>query len=159
MSLVVFGAIVLVFLHFVLHVGFGFESGAPDFATLGLLIAARDLRVGSAAGAGFAIGLLEDALNDLAFGASTLAMTLLGVAGSRSRDLFVGDSVTFVGLYLFLGKWARDLVQWIVTASELREPFERAMLVDSSMAALYLMLVGLAMTRVFGNQFQSGGST
>lgn len=159
MSLVVFGAIGLVFLHFVLHVGFGFEAGAPDFATLGLLIAAREVRVGTAAGAGFAIGLLEDALNDLAFGASTIAMTLLGAAGSRSRDLFVGDSLTFVWIYLFFGKWVRDLIQWIITASELREPFERAMLIDSSMAALYLALVGLALARLLGNPFQSGGST
>lgn len=159
MNLVVFGAVGLALLHFVLHVGFGFEAGAPDFATLGLLIAARELRVGSAAGAGFALGLLEDALNDLAFGASTIAMTVLGAAGSRSRDLFVGDSFTFVLIYLFAGKWVRDLIQWIITASELREPFERAMLIDSSAAALYLAVVGLALARLFGNRFDGGGAS
>lgn len=158
MSLVVVGAVALILLHFVLHVGFGFGSGAPDFATLGLLIAARELRMGTAAGAGFAIGLLEDALNDLAFGASTIAMTAVGIAGSRSRDLFVGDSFTFVVIYLFAGKWLRDLVQWIATAAEFREPFERAMLVDSSLAALYLVLVGLALARLFGSHSERGGS-
>lgn len=158
MRLVVAGAGLLVLLHFVLHVGFGFEAGAPDLATLGVLIAARELRTGSAAALGFVIGLLEDALNDLAFGAGALAMTMVAVAGSRSRDLFVGDSITFVLLYLFTGKWVRDLIQWVITAAELREPFERSMLIDSTIAAVYLSLVGLALVRAFGSRDEGGAS-
>lgn len=158
MTLTVVGAVLLVVLHFVLHVGFGFEAGAPDLATLGLLIAARELRTGSAAGMGFLIGLLEDALNDLAFGASTLAMTVVAVAGSRSRDLFVGDSLTFVLLYFFTGKWVRDLIQWTITAPELREPFERSMLIDSVVAAVYLAFVGLLLVRIFGSRDEGGAS-
>lgn len=155
--MVVVGA-VLVALHFVLHVGLGFEAGAPDLATLGVLVLARELRMGTAAGIGFAVGLLEDATNPLGFGSATMAFTLVGAAGARSRDLFVGDSVTFVVTYLFAGKFIRDGIQWFMASSELREPFQRAMLVDSVVASLYLAVVGVVLVRVFGNWLETGGA-
>jgi rod shape-determining protein MreD len=155
--LVVAGACVLMLLHFVLHVGFGFRAGAPDLSTLGLLVLAREVRMGAGAGVGFVLGLLEDALNALAFGTSTVAMTVVGAAASRTRDLFVGESATFVALYLFVGKWVRDGIQWLMTAQDVREPFERALLVDGAVASVYVALVGLVLVRVFGNWLETGG--
>ncbi len=145
----------LIGLHFVLHVAFGWGAGAPDLATLGVLAIARETRMGTGAGVGFVVGLLEDALSVLSFGASTVALTIVGAVGSRTRDLFVGESMAFVALYLFVGKWSRDLIQWIMTGPELREPFERALLLDSVRAALYLAVVGLVLVRLFGNWMES----
>ena len=64
----------LALLHFVLHVGFGLGSIAPDLATVALLLAAREMGMGGAAGVGFGLGLLEDALSVLSFGANGVAM-------------------------------------------------------------------------------------
>lgn len=154
---VVAGAVVLMVLHFVVHVGFGLRGGAPDLATLGLLIAARELRMGTGAGVGFFLGLLEDSLGELTFGASTMALALVGAVGARTRDLFVGDSLSFVLIYLFVGKWTRDAVQWLMTAPELREPVQRALLVDGTLASLYVAAVGLVLVRIFGNVLEKAG--
>lgn len=149
-ALLVLVSVLLILAHFVLHVGLGLGAVAPDLATLGLLILAREVAMAPAAGVGFVVGLLEDALSVLVFGASTVAMTLVGALGSRTRDLFVGDSVTFVVWYFAAGKWLRDAVQWLMTSAELREPFARAMLVESAVASLYVALLGVALYAVVG---------
>lgn len=147
---VIIAALFLTILHFLLHVGLGIGAGAPDLLTLALLIAAREMRVGWAALSGFFLGLLEDALSVLAFGASTVALTVVGVAGARTRDLFVGDSLFFVVTYFMVGKWARDLIRWVAVGEDLREPFVSALLVESSVQALYMAIVGLAVIAFFG---------
>jgi hypothetical protein len=76
----------LVIVHFLLHVGLGYGRGAPDLLTLGLLLAAREVRAGAAAAVGLLFGLLEDALSVLAFGANTVAMTAIGILGAFTRD-------------------------------------------------------------------------
>ena len=148
---VVFGAVTLMALHFVFRVGFGWQGWSPDLSTLGLLVLAREVRTGTSAGAGFCLGLLEDSLSSLAFGASTMAMTVVAAVGGRTRDLFEGDSLLFVTSYLFIGKWGRDLIQWVMTAPELREPLQRALLVDSVVASTYVAVVGLVLVRLVGN--------
>jgi rod shape-determining protein MreD len=153
---VVLGAVGLMGLHFVFRVGFGWQTWSPDLSTLGLLVLAREVRSGASAAAGFGLGLLEDSLSSLAFGASTMAMTVVAAVGGRTRDLFEGDSLTFVVAYLFLGKWGRDLIQWVMTAPELREPLQRTLLVDSVVASAYVALVGLALVRLVGNWLKTG---
>ena len=128
----VWGTVVLlVTLHFFLHVALGLGAEAPDLLTVALLVAAREVRMGTGAAVGFAFGLLEDAFNVLAFGANTIAMTLTGAVGARTRDLFVGDSLIFVVSYLFLGKWLRDLIFWVVIGNSLRGPFMDSMVMIS----------------------------
>jgi cell shape-determining protein MreD len=143
---------VLVILHFLLHLGMGIGRSAPDLLTLALLLAVREMGMGWAAGLGFFFGLLEDSFSGLAFGASTLALTLVGALGSRTRDLFVGDSLLFFFFYLTAGKWLRDLLHWIATGEAGREPFLNAVLVDGSMGALYVALVGLLLLLPFGGR-------
>lgn len=147
--------VVLVLLHFLLHLGIGLGPVAPDLLTVALLLAAREVGTGTAAGIGFVFGLLEDAFSVLAFGASTLALTLVGAAGARTRDLFVGDSPVFLVSYLFLGKWARDLVHWAMVGDNLREPFVQAMLVEGSIAAAYATGVGLVAMTMSGAWWES----
>ncbi len=140
----------LVVLHFLLHVGFSIQAAAPDLLTLALLLAAREVGMGAGAGLGFLFGLLEDAFSVLAFGAGTLAMTLVGILGARTRDLFVGDSLLFFFVYLGAGKLLRDLVYWVVAGETIREPFIHSVLLDGGIAAVYVALIGTVLVRAVG---------
>ena len=147
--------IVLALLHFLLHLGLGLGNLAPDLLTISLLLAAREVGMGTAAGIGFAFGLLLDAFSLLAFGVNTVAMTILGAAGARTRDLFVGDSFFFVVSYLFLGKWVKDLLYWLLVGEGIREPFMQAVLTESSVNALYAAAVGVLVVTVTGAWWES----
>ena len=151
-SVVVVGLAVL---HFLLHVGFGLGDVAPDLLTVALLVGAREVKVGWGAGIGFVLGLLEDAFAALAFGASTVAMTVVGVAGARTRDLFVGDSFLFLVSYLFVGKWLRDLVYWISVGEDIRQPFIESMLIGSGLAAAYATVVGVVAIAITGSWWKT----
>jgi rod shape-determining protein MreD len=142
--------VVLSILHFVLHVGFGIGRAAPDLLTIGVLLMVREVGLGTAAGLGLFFGLLEDSLSVLAFGANSVAMTVIGILGALTRDLFVGDSRLFVLSYLFVGKWMRDFAQWILVGDELRQPFADQVLVQGGVGALYVALVGLGLTGFVG---------
>ena len=137
---------ILVALHFVLHVGFGIGRAAPDLLTIGLLLLARDVGVGTAAGAGLVFGLLEDSLSVLVFGANSVAMTAIGILGALTRDLFVGDSRLFVVSYLFIGKMVRDFAHWVLVGEDLRQPFTEQVLVQGGLGALYAAAIGLGLT-------------
>jgi rod shape-determining protein MreD len=147
--------VVLALLHFFLHLGLGLDNAAPDLLTISLLLAAREVGMGTATGIGFAFGLLLDSFSLLAFGANSVAMTLLGAAGARTRDLFVGDSFFFVISYLFLGKWVKDLLYWVLVGEGIREPFVQAVLVAASVNALYAAAVGVLAVTVTGAWWES----
>jgi len=142
--------VALPILHFTLHVGLGLERGAPDLLAVGLLLLARELRMGTAAGVGFVLGLLEDAFSLLAFGANALACTVLGIVGSRSRDLFVGESVLFLVSYLFLGTWLRGALHWLLAGDEVRSDAALSLLVNAPVDAAYATAVGVALLFVTG---------
>lgn len=137
-------------LHFLLHVGLGLGLWAPDLLTVGLLIMARELRPGTATGLGFGFGLLEDAFSILAFGTNTVAMTVVGFLGARSRDLFVGESFVFLFSYLAIGTWLRSALQWIASGAGNRLPAGEALLLETPVAALYAAIVGIAILRITG---------
>ena len=138
----------LIIVHFLLHLSLGIGGNAPDLLVISLLIAAREMGVGRGAAFGFALGLLDDAFSVLTFGANTLALTLVGAAGARTRDFFVGDSLWFLVSYLLLGKWSRDLLHWIAVGERMREPFVDAILVQAPIAAAYAAVVGLVVFSV-----------
>lgn len=141
---------VLVLLHLTIHLGFGVGAAAPDLFTLAVLILARESHMAVAALIGLMLGLLEDAQGLLAFGAHGIALSVVGAMGARTRDIFVGESLLFVGVYLFLGKWARDLVHWIAVGADGRGPFVQSLLVDGSLGAAYVTAVGLVLTLTLG---------
>jgi rod shape-determining protein MreD len=133
----------LIVLHLLLHLGLGIGRGAPDLLTVALLLAARETGLGGGAGLGFFLGLMEDSFSVLAFGANTLSLTLVGILGARTRDLFVGDSVLFFFSYLTAGKLLRNLIHWLVAGEGIREPFLNAIVVDGTVSAVYGALVGI----------------
>jgi hypothetical protein len=129
--------------HFLAQVGFGMGALAPDLLTLAVLLVSREMRTSRAAGLGFLFGLMEDAFSILAFGANALTMTLLAVAGSRTRDLFVGESVSFFVGYLFIGTWMRFALHWIVAGNEVRGAAGHVLLVEAPLGAAYVAVVGV----------------
>lgn len=134
--LVVVGVAAII-LHFLLHVGFGIGVLAPDLLTLALLVLAREIRVGGAAALGFSLGILEDALSLLSFGANTFSLAVVGALASITRDLFVGDSRLFLLSYLWIGKLVRDGLYWLLAEQGLGYG-----LVGSVVSATYLTAVG-----------------
>ena len=134
---------VLAAAHFALHLSLGIEARAPDLLTVAVLLSARQIDGGPAAGVGFGLGLLEDAVSLGAFGAAAVTQTVVGYLGARSRDLFVGESAVFLGLYLFLGAWVQDALYFALAGGVRRgEPVD-ALLLDAPLEALYAAVAGL----------------
>lgn len=149
--------ILLPFLHFLLRIGFGLGNAAPDLLTLALLLTARELRGGAAAGFGFFYGLLEDAFAILSFGANTLVMTVIGILGARTRDLFIGESALFYMLYLGGGMWARAALHWLLSSPEGRGAPGPALLVEAPLVALYTTGAGLLLLFLTGRLVRERG--
>lgn len=136
--------VALVALHFILRVGLGLRQLAPDLLLVAVLIAARELRAGWAAGFGLVLGLLEDSVVPLFLGAGALVLSVLGFLGARSRDVVAGDSPAFLAFYLFAGKWLYDILMYMVVGSIGRAGPASALLLISPLAAVYAAAAGLA---------------
>ena len=135
--------VLLIALHLFLKVGLGIGFWAPDLLTIALLLAARRLPAGWAAGTGLAIGLIRDSVNVTTFGSDMIVMTVLGFLGSRTRDYFVGDSMFFLAIYLFLGKWLHDALYFLVArVIGTRDAFS-SLLVEAPITAAYTAFCGL----------------
>lgn len=136
---------VLVVLYFLLRVGLGLGVLAPDLLAVALLLGARRMRAGQAAGLGFVLGLLDGAVNPVTFGAGCLALTVVGYLGSRSREWVAGDSAAWLVAYLFVGKVLYDLLVFVVLLlRDLSPGPATVLLVASPIAALYAAAAGLA---------------
>jgi rod shape-determining protein MreD len=131
--------IILVVLHLVAHVAIGLRGIAPDLLTVALLLGVRRLSGAGAAGLGLALGILNDALSLDAFGALALTYAIIGFLGARSRDLFEGDSMLFVAVYIFLGKALRDVIYQVLTRSQPWSDLWSA----TPLAALYAAVAGI----------------
>ncbi len=140
----------LALMHLLLHVGFGIGRAAPDLLTVALLLGAREVGMGRAAGMGLLFGLLEDALSVLSFGANSVAMTIVAALGAVTRDLFVGDSLFFLVSYFLIGKWVRDLVYWLMVGETLRQPFVDQVLIQGLIGGMYAAIVGVVLLAVTG---------
>lgn len=134
--------LILVVLHLVIHVAAGMGTSAPDLLTIAVLLAARRLSGASAAAVGLVLGILVDALSLTTFGAMALAYTILGFLGARSRDLFEGDSLLFVAVYIFLGTWLCKALYLVFTRSALGEPWG-VLLTSAPLAAAYTAVAAM----------------
>jgi rod shape-determining protein MreD len=137
--------VLLVLAHFMLHVAFGITGPVPDLLTLAALFASRRLRGSSAAAGGFLLGLLEDGLALTAFGARAIATTVAAYLGARSRDLFEGDSLLFLIFFLFVGKWLRDAVVFLLLqlSGAARGDTMSNLLIDGPIRALTTAVAGI----------------
>lgn len=108
------GVAVLAFLHFALRPVFNEWFASPNLLVAALLIGARQVRPGYGAVLGFLLGLFEDAMAVSYFGMSMALLALLGYLGSRTRDLFLGEELAFMGAYLLCGTWIYEAVLHLV---------------------------------------------
>jgi rod shape-determining protein MreD len=82
-----------------------------DFLLIALVFGAVRMRPAGAAIYGFVLGLASDSLVAGAFGAAALAGTLVGFGASWLKAVFFADNLALNGFFLFVGKWAFDIVQ------------------------------------------------
>ncbi len=134
--------VILVVLHFILRLGLGLGHLAPDLLVVALLLAAREIRAGWAAGLGLVLGVLDGSMVPFNLGASALALTIIGFLGARTRELFSGDNYLFLALYLFVGKWLYDTLLYLVTG-ELFSSGPAYLLLISPLTALYAAAAGV----------------
>lgn len=134
--------LLLVLAHLFLRVGLGLSAWLPDLLTVAVLLGARRVRAPVAALLGLLLGLLEDALALSAFGARAVATAAVAFLGARSRDLFEGDSVIFLAVYLFIGKWAREAIVYALDLRAARGDVVSVLFVDGALAALYVAAAG-----------------
>lgn len=134
--------VILVVLHLVLRLGLGLDHLAPDLLVVALLLAAREIRAGWAAGLGLALGIIDGSMVPFNLGASALVLTIVGFVGARTRELFSGDNYLFVALYLFVGKWLYDTLLYLVTG-ELFSSGPAYLLLISPLTALYAAAAGV----------------
>jgi rod shape-determining protein MreD len=101
--------VLLIVLHFTLRPVLAWRAPI-DFLVIALLLVAVRTRPGTAALAGFALGLLADSLTPEAFGAGALAMTIVGFGASWLKAAFFADNIALNGIFIFAGKWAFDTI-------------------------------------------------
>lgn len=98
-------AAVLAVLHFLLRPLLVGWWGAPDLLAAAVLVLSLGVRPGAAAGAGFVLGLLEEALTLGPLGPLAIVYALVGYLGARSWDLVFTDTRLYLPLYLVIGAW------------------------------------------------------
>jgi len=133
---------VLIFLHYTLRPLLAWRASA-DFLIIALLLAAVRVRPGVAALFGFVLGLASDSLTLGQFGAGALAMTLIGFSWSRLKAVFFADHVLLNGFFLFLGKWAYEIIMNIVERRIHGVELIMQILVWSSLSAAVTAVAGV----------------
>lgn len=103
---------ILITLQFTLRPLLDWRAGV-DFLVIGVLLVAVRTRPGVAAIVGLAFGLMLDAMQPEALGASALGMTLVGFFASRLKAAFFSDELGLNAIFVFLGKLAFDVVSLV----------------------------------------------
>ncbi|MFN4770917.1 MAG: rod shape-determining protein MreD [Gemmatimonas sp.] len=91
------------------------DGPSVDFAVIAVLFSAVRLRPGLAAVAGFATGVVLDALAPGNFGASALVLSLVAYGASWLKAVFFADHVALTGLFVFGAKWLFDVAMTVLT--------------------------------------------
>jgi cell shape-determining protein MreD len=142
--------VAFVFAHLLLRVGLGVGDAAPDLLTVALLLAARELKGGQAAGLGFFFGLLEDAFSILSFGANAMTLVVLALMGCKTRDLLVSETPTFLLAYLTVGVWLRGVFHWGLASESAQVSPGMALLVEAPVMAIYSAGTAVLVFMMFG---------
>lgn len=100
----------LVLLHFYLRPRLGSARLSPDFLLIGLVLFAMRAGPGAGALAGFAVGVVTDALTPAAFGAGALAHTVVGYLAAWGRAVFFADNLLVNAAFVAVAVWVRDFI-------------------------------------------------
>ena len=101
--------LILIVLHYTLVPLLNWRASI-DFLLIALVFGAVRMRPAGGAVFGFFIGLATDSLAG-SFGAGALAGTLVGFGASWLKAVFFADNLALNAFFLFVGKWAFDIVQ------------------------------------------------
>ncbi len=132
----------LIALHFTLRPLLDWRAGV-DFLLIALLVLSVRTRPGVAAFAGFALGLIADAMTPEALGAGALALTVVGFAASRLKAAFFADNVGVNAVFVFVGKLAADVIFLLAEQRLGGGALLAQLLVWTPLAAIVTALVGL----------------
>lgn len=105
--------LILIALHYTLRPLLGWRASV-DFLLIALVFGAVRMRPAGASVLGFILGLAADSLSIGAFGAGALAGTLVGFSASWLKAVFFADNLALNAFFLFIGKWAFDVVYVLV---------------------------------------------
>ena len=100
----------LVLLHFYLRPRLWSARVSPDFLMIALVFFAMRAGPGAGALAGFAVGVVNDALTPAAFGAGALAHTVVGYLAAWGRAVFFADNLLVNAAFVAVAVWVRDLI-------------------------------------------------
>jgi len=132
----------LVALHYSIRPFLGWRA-APDFLIIALLIVAVRVRPGVATIAGFALGLLADALAPGHLGAAALGMSIIGYSASWLKAMFFADNLVLNAFFFFLGKWGFDLLHLVAEGRIGASGFAMQALLWSPLSAAVTALTGV----------------
>ncbi|HEX6668033.1 MAG TPA: rod shape-determining protein MreD, partial [Gemmatimonadales bacterium] len=108
----------LVLLHFYLRPRIWSARVSPDFLLIALVFFAMRAGPGAGALAGFAVGVVNDALTPAAFGAGALAHTVVGYLAAWGRAVFFADNLLVNAGFVAAGLWLRDLVLLLASGTD-----------------------------------------
>lgn len=134
--------LILVLLHLVLRLAFGLDI-IPDLLVVALLLGARRLGGWPAALLGLVLGILADSLALVGFGATAVAFVVGGYVGSRTRNLFEGDSYLFVTVYAFLTAWLIEVVRFLTGGQTGRGVPLSTLVTDAPLTALSIAIAAV----------------
>ena len=137
-------------LQFSLRRRLGDQRVAPDFLLLALLIFTIRSQPGRSAAAGFAVGLLRDALTPASFGAGALAHTLVGFLSAWGKAVFFAENLFVNGCLFFVGTWLRNLIVALASGTVKGGPLGWDLLVWSPLQGLTTAAVGVLVLWLFG---------
>ncbi|HYJ81016.1 MAG TPA: hypothetical protein VEW03_15495 [Longimicrobiaceae bacterium] len=141
--------VLLVAVHFLVRVGLGLGLYAPDLLVVAVLLSSRRLRPGAAAGLGMLLGLLEGSADPVLFGASSLALAVVGYLGSRSRELLAGDDPLNLVAFLFAGTLTYQALLYGVLALQGTAGSPVALLLPALLGGIYAAAVGLGAVTLY----------
>jgi rod shape-determining protein MreD len=109
---------ILVLLHFYVRPRLWSARVSPDFLLIALMLFAMRTSPGTAAVAGFVVGLVGDALTPARFGAGALAHTVVGYLASWGRSLFFADNLLVNAGFVAAGLWVRDVILLVASGTD-----------------------------------------
>jgi len=101
------------------------------------------VRPGVAAMFGFVLGLASVSVAAVSFKKGALVMTLIGFSWSRLKAVFFADHVLLKGFFLFLGKWAYEILMNLVERRLHGAELVMQILVWSSLSAAVTAVAGV----------------
>ncbi|HEY7478975.1 MAG TPA: rod shape-determining protein MreD [Gemmatimonadales bacterium] len=107
----------LVLLHFYLRPRLWSARISPDFLLIALVFFAMRAGPGAGALAGFAVGIVTDALTPAAFGAGALAHTMVGYLAAWGRAVFFADNLLVNAAFVAVALWVRDLILLVASGT------------------------------------------